>query len=832
MRSLLDFAAKRLAIAMNAVEIEAAISALVNQPFDAAAFPFAFLAAYGIDDTTIQRVRARGSPRDVRLRNQIRIVVCDAGAVRETLATLRPRPRFTLVTDGHALAAQTSSGEETIACAYRDLADHFAFFLPLAGIVVIEQIRDDPIDIRATGRLNALYVELMRANPDWSSAARRADMNRFLTRLVFSFFAAEIGMTRDIAPAGTVPRLNRAARVLLERASELNWRDIDPAIFGSMLQAVADENERSALGMHYTSTPNILKVLNPLFLDDLRAALDDAGRHARKLSALRERLTRIRVFDPACGSGNFLVIAYKQMREIEAEINRRLGEPHARSQIALTQFRGIELREFPAEIARLALVIAKSQCDMQPETSCAQTAIVCGNALRLDWLRVCPASGDETYICGNPPYLGSKGQRPRHKADLEAIFRTRTTSWKSLDYVAGWFMKAADFGRQTRARTAFVATHSICEGVQAPILWPLIAADGQEIRFAHTSFKWSNLASRNAGVSVVIVGIAPRDDTRKRLFSVDDHGRAIQRHVERINAYLVAGREIDIRPSKSSISGAAYMDLGNMPKDGGFLLMSVDEADRALEAEPHIARYVFDFVGAQEFVKGIVRRCLWIDDADAAHAITSSWIADRLAGVRAMRLASAAASTRAFADRPHRFKQIQGRGKVSTIVVPKVTSEARPYLPVGVLSAQSIVSDNAFALYDAPLWNMALIASRLHLVWIATVCGKLESRYRYSNTLGWNTFPVPPLSDANKADLTRCAEQILLARAAHFPATIAELYDARAMPDNLRRAHAQNDETLERIYIGRCFRHDTERLETLFELYRTMSGKRVVSSDA
>ncbi|KMZ11569.1 Type II restriction enzyme, methylase subunit YeeA [Candidatus Burkholderia humilis] len=294
-----------------------------------------------------------------------------------------------------------------------------------------------------------------------------------------------------------------------------------------------------------------------------------------------------------------------------------------------------------------------------------------------------------------------------------------------------------------------------------PILWPLIAAAGHEIEFAHTSFRWSNLASHNASVSVVIVGIAPRDDNQKRLYSVDDQGRAIVRDVERINTYLVAGREIDIRPSKSSISGAAYMGLGNMPKDGGYLLMSVDEADDAVKAEPDIARYVFDFVCAQEFVKGIARRCLWID---AAHAVTLPLIAERLAGVRAMRLASAAASTRAFADRPHRFKQIQGRGKVSSIVVPKVTSETRPYLPVGVLSAQSIVSDNAFALYDAPLWNMALIASRLHLVWIATVCGKLESRYRYSNTLGWNTFPVPLLSDANKADLTRCAEAILRAR--------------------------------------------------------------------
>ncbi|MGB7102766.1 MAG: type IIL restriction-modification enzyme MmeI [Xanthobacteraceae bacterium] len=240
--------------------------------------------------------------------------------------------------------------------------------------------------------------------------------------------------------------------------------------------------------------------------------------------------------------------------------------------------------------------------------------------------------------------------------------------------------------------------------------------------------------------------------------------------------------------------------------------------------EPWISRFVYDFVGSQEYVKGIVRRCLWIEDAEVADALASKFIAARLEGVRKMRLESDAASTRAFAERPHRFKQIQGRSVKSAIVVPKVTSEERPYLPVGLLSSNSIVSDNAFALYDAPLWNMALIASRVHLVWIATVCGKLETRYRYSNTLGWNTFPVPSLTEKNKADLVRCAEDILLAREAHFPATIAELYDAETMPPDLRAAHDRNDETLERIYIGRRFRNDTERLEKLFELYTKMAN--------
>jgi len=266
------------------------------------------------------------------------------------------------------------------------------------------------------------------------------------------------------------------------------------------------------------------------------------------------------------------------------------------------------------------------------------------------------------------------------------------------------------------------------------------------------------------------------------------------------------------------------MDLGNMPKDGGHLLFEGGQADEAIRGEPAIAKYIFDFVGSQEFVKGIVRKCLWIEDEQADEAERIPLVAERLAGVRAMRLASDAESTRAYADRPHRFKQIQGRGLKSSIVVPKVSSESREYLPVGLLTAHSVVSDNAFALYDAPLWNMALIASRLHLVWIGTVCGKMKTDFRYSNTLGWNTFPIPLLTEQNKVDLTACAEAILLAREAHFPATIADLYDPDNMPENLRRAHERNDEVLERIYIGRRFKNDTERLEKLFELYTKMTA--------
>ncbi|MCW5235450.1 class I SAM-dependent DNA methyltransferase [Verminephrobacter eiseniae] len=911
---------------MNAVEIEAAISELALQPFDRQEFPFAFLAAFGNKDTTLKRLHAGNSnasdlPGGVLQRNHIHLAVCAPGTVGATLAALRDSPattkakaRFILATDGQTLEAEDLAGGETIACAYSDFPGHFGFFLPLAGISTIKEIKDNPIDVKATGRLNKLYVELLSNNPDWATSERRHGMNHFMARLIFCFFAEDtdifngnglftqtveqmserdganthevleaIFRAMNIEPAERanaqprlpnwadgfpyvngglfsgstgVPRFTRMARTYLLHAGELNWRQINPDIFGSMIQAVADDEERGALGMHYTSVPNIMKVLNPLFLDDLRAQLAEAGENERKLLNLRKRMARIRVFDPACGSGNFLVIAYKQMREIEAKINRHRGEPHFGSEIPLTNFRGIELRNFPAEIARLALIIAEFQCDVlyrgQKEALAAflpldaQNWIICGNALRLDWLSVCPPTGTgaklvaddlfgaplnyteidfendggETYICGNPPYLGSRWQTDEQKADLQAIFAKRTRNWKSLDYVAGWFIKATDYGTKTQASTAFVSTNSICQGMQVTILWPLIFASDHEIAFAHTSFKWKNLASHNAGVTVAIVGVGKGKGKVRHLFSLADDGSVVVKETGNINAYLVAGGNVEVEKITIPFGPQAEMTFGNTPIDGGHLLLSVDEVQTLGLSSAQLQCFVRKIYGSSEFIRGLLRFCLWIEDKYLNEALSIPAIHQRIESVRAVRI-KGGTTAKDIAKRSHQFQRMNV-GEKHTIVVPSVSSEGREYLPVGLLDNRSVVSNAAFALYDAPLWNMALIASRLHLIWIATVCGRLETRYRYSNTLGWNTFPVPLLTEQNKADLTRCAEDILLAREVHFPATIADLYDPDKMPENLRHVHEHNDEVLERIYIGRRFRNDSERLEKLFDLYVKM----------
>jgi hypothetical protein len=624
-----------------------------------------------------------------------------------------------------------------------------------------------------------------------------------------------------------------------------------------MIQAVADEDERGELGMHYTSVPNILKVLNPLFLNSLRQQLDAAGGNARKLGNLRKRLAAIRVFDPACGSGNFLVIAYLMMREIEHEIVQRTGDDPT-SVIPLSNFYGIEIKSFAAEIARLSLLIAEFQADVRyisQQRACEmvlpldQTGqIKQGNALRMDWLEVCPPTAmtvlaehdlagptgrlaleenelgesaeSETYICGNPPYQGSVNQSAEQKNDMAHVFSREGIKYKDLDYVAAWLLLASRYIAAVSAESAFVSTNSVCQGEQVAMLWPLIFRNGANIAFAHRSFIWRNNAANNAGVTCIVVGLSTSHRGLRTIYEGDT-----QRDVAAIGPYLTASPPIVVTKRSEPISGLPAMVGGNQPTDGGYFSLDASELSALRSANPGIDRFIKRFAGSYEFINGVQRWCIWIEESAKSLALAYPEIARRVDAVRALRAAGRSKQSVDASTRPHRFVYAPHRDGVA-IQVPKVSSERRPYLPCSVVDSGTVVSDLSRVIYDAPIWAMALIASRLHLVWIATVCGKLKTDYRYSNTLGWNTFPVPPLTEANRAVLTARAEEILLAREAHFPATIAELYDPDKMPEDVRRVHEANDETLERIYIGRKFRNDTERLEKLFEMYVKMAAER------
>jgi hypothetical protein len=904
---------------MNAIEIEEAISKLASEPFNGEEFPFAFLMAFGNKDTTIKKLRSGASNKSdvggVLQTNNVHIKVAVKGQVtnclkelKQSSATTKAKARYIVATDGIDFEAEDLENGETRACSYEDFPNHFGFFLPLAGISTVAQIRESSFDIRATSRLNRLYVELLKDNPEWGTAERSHAMNHFMARLIFCFFAestdifsrkklfietveqmserdssnthevigeiframdtdigqrpkAKLPRWADAFPyvngglfAGdtNAPKFSKISRSYLLHIGGLDWTKINPDIFGSMIQAVADDEERGELGMHYTSVPNILKVLNPLFLDDLREKLEEAGDNSRMLLNLRKRIARIRVFDPACGSGNFLVIAYKQLREIENEINIRRGEDGRETDIPLTNFRGIEIRDFSAEIARLALVIAEYQCDLlyrgQKEALAvflpldSQNWITCENALRLDWLRIFPESGikvklhsddlfatpldqaeidfendgGETYICGNPPYIGDKMQQPIHKSDVEWVLGKNIEGWKSLDYVCGFFWKAANLVATTNTRCAFVTTKSITQGQQVSAFWPHLLRL-IEIEFAYRPFTWNNLASNNAGVTCVIVGFCARNTSKSKFIYTDD----LRINVQNISPYLTPGAEIIIQKVSKPINGLPLMKLGNVLKDDGHLQLDEDQAQEIIKKGA--GQYIRKIIGSTEFIRGTSKLCLYISDDHLQNARKIPLINKKLESNTLQRQASRAPALRDLAMKPNKFYFHLPAGKGHTLVVPRVTSENRDYLPVGFLGPSVLISDRNYGLVDAPTWLISLIASRLHWVWIGTVCVRMRTDFSYSNTLGWNTFPVPQLTEKNYRDLTRCSENILLAREHSFPASIAELYQQSSMPKALREAHEENDEVLERIYIGRRFKNDTERLEKLFEIYLKMT---------
>jgi len=903
---------------MNAVEIEEAIGALAERPFDADEFPFAFLEAFGNKEATIKKLRAGASNKSdvggVLQVNHIHLKSAAPGEVAATLAALRNseatqskrnKVRYILATDGETLEAENLLSGVTVACAYKDIATQFSFFLQLAGITTAKQVVENELDTRAAMRLQRLYVELLKDNPDWATADRRHEMNHFMARLIFCFFAedtdifhgtglftstieqmsardssntdhvisqiframntkiteregAALPRWADTFPyvngglfSGSIeaPKFSKIARSYLLHIGNLDWKRINPDIFGSMIQAVADDEERGALGMHYTSVPNILKVLNPLFLDELREKLAEAGDNARKLLNLRNRMARIRVFDPACGSGNFLVIAYKEMRAVEGEINKRRDEAHRRSDIPLTNFRGIELRHFPAEIARLALIIAEFQCDVLyrgPKLALAEFLpldadnwITCGNALRLDWLSICPPAGTgvklqgddlfstpldqpeidfeneggETYICGNPPYVGGKKQTADQKADMKALFGN--AQHKNLDYVCAFILKCARF-LDDKSKAALVSTNSVAQGTHVPTLWPILKTAGVSIFFAHGPFKWTNNATKNAGVTCVIIGLSRSPENQRYIFEGED-----RRAVRFINAYLIDGPDVVVEGRSAPLSQLSSMMTGNAAYDEGHLFLTSEQAQALIQEHPELSRIVRRVTGTTEFIDGLSRYCLWIDDELLPLAKTVSDIRERIEKVHQYRQTGGEVA-KTLTSRPHQFRY-RHVCATAQIIVPQVSSERRPYLPVGWLSNDFIITHLAHAVYSPNLMDFAVLSSRLHLTWVTAICGKLETRIRYASNSGWNAFPLPAITQKNIHDLSCCAEDILLAREAYFPATIAELYNPDHMPPDLREAHDRNDEVLERIYIGRRFKNDTERLEKLFELYIKMS---------
>lgn len=810
--------------------------------------------------------------------------------LRTAAHVVRYNPRFVIATDYSELLAVDTKTNENLVIPIHDIDKHFTFFLPWAGMEKAQYVTEAHADVKAAERMGRLFDELLAANSDLMELPHgRHALNVFFTRLLFCYFAEDTGIfqqnqfttavgshtqpdgsdvndfltdlfsaldtreTQDkssylagfpyvngrlftVRESDVVPRFTKKSRQLLIDLGTLIWQQINPDIFGSMFQAIITPGKRSDLGQHYTSVPNILKTIEPLFLDDLKAQLDAGFDSTKKLETLLNRISEIKVFDPACGSGNFLVIAYKELRRLEHAILERLSELDPKhltlftdSRISIENFYGIEIDDFAVEVAILSLWIAKHQMNVEfqekfkvaiPLIPLKETGqIRAGNAARMDWNEVCPNDRvSEIYLISNPPYKGGKSTSREMKADYPFVFGRRPYS-RDLDYIALWFTKGSDYIAGTRAELSFVSTNSVTQGEHVGLMFPMIFAMGLEIGYAYTSFKWENNAKRNAGVIVVVLNLRAARIGTKSIYT-----DGMQISASNINGYLTDAPDIFIyRRAKAISPSLPKMTLGSMPKDGGHLRLDESERDGDVLEDPRSAGFIRPFVGSAEFINGLSRYCLWIPDSVRIQAEQIPPIARRLKEVATWRAARDEVGIRSYSEFPNRFKQ-NAYKPTESIVVPSVSSARREYVPMGYLDPQSIISSTAFAVYSAEPWLFAMLTSTMHMQWVAAVGGQMKSDYRYSNTIIYNNFPVPPISDEVKERLALAALRVLDVREHHCEMSLSELYDPDKMPDDLRAAHKIVDDLVDSIYSKKPYETDEERLSDLFAMYEAMTA--------
>jgi len=870
---------------MNIAQIENNIQQLLKS-FNKESFIYDLLAAYYLPKASISRLQ-KGNlnmskvPGEVSWKKKLFFKEELKKDLHLTISNLKDElkhnQRFVIVTDYKTLLAIDTQTQDKMDIPFKDLAKHYDFFLPWAGMEKATHAAENPADVKAAEKMAKLFDEIKKDNPDTSTDFIHS-LNIFFSRILFCFFAEDTNIYEDHQFTYAIqshtradgsdldaylnrlfivlntseekrsdlpqylndfpyvngglfkekiqcPKFSAKSRQLLIDSGDSNdWSAINPDIFGSMFQAVISPEHRGGLGAHYTSVPNIMKVIEPLFLNDLKEAFEEADSNKKKLKELLIRLSKIKLFDPACGSGNFLIIAYKELRRLEMQILKKLGEV-AFSGIHLNNFYGIEIDDFAHEIAKLSLWLAEHQMNVEFYNEFGRTSptlplqeagqIACGNACRLDWKEVCPKKeGDEIYIMGNPPYLGFNERNKDQKADMD-IALNGITNIQRLDYIGCWFIKASEFINKSNSKYSFVSTNSICQGEQVSLLWPYIFTKGQNIFFAYKPFKWTNNAKGNAGVTCVILGVMNSGGFKKIIYS-DER----KKNVNKISPYLIEGNSVIISQRNTPISNLPEMILGSSGIDGGHLLLTKDEKDAFINMDIRSNKFIKQFIGGGDFIDGKERYCLWIEDEDVEDATKIEIINDRVQKCKKFRL-SAGRDAKKAASVPHRFFYRKHQDK-DAIIIPMTSSEKREYLPVGFLTNRSIVSNGVLVIYDAQTYILSLISSKIHMLWALAVSGKLESRIRYSVNLVYNCFPFPIISSQRKEELTQCTFRILEEREKHPEKTLADLYDPDKMPKGLREAHRLNDEAVERCYRSSPFTSDEERLEYLFKLYEKM----------
>jgi len=836
--------------------------------------------------------------------------------LKTNATVIKAAPKIVAVSDGKTILAYDLREKDTYENQLDRLPSDFAFFYPLMDVERVHYVEESPADIKAAEKLAKLHDELRSYN-EFRSNDDLHDLNIFISRLLFCFFAEDTGIFEENLFTSSIqrytkedgsdisdyldwsfnimdvqlrksetpsiikqfpyvngglfskhiqiPKMGARARRIIIECGELNWKDINPDIFGSMIQAVVNPEERANQGMHYTSVPNIMKVINPLFLDELRGEYNKLNEEyeqflqmkkiggikesefytrcrpiSRKCQALLARMSKMKFFDPACGSGNFLIITYKCLRFLEMDIlalqQKCQGDTQSMfvdaSVITLDQFYGIELLDFPHEVAMLSLWLAEHQMNTKLNENFGVntkalplkniTQIVCGNACRIDWSEVCPHTSDEeVYIFGNPPYLGFRMQNESQKEDMAFSFEGVFSSYKKLDYISQWFYKGAVYIGDSKAKCAFVATNSICQGEHLSLLWiPLFTITNTEIIFAYTSFKWSNNAKYNAGVTCVIVGLAKKTNTKKVLYSSDKFIES-----DFISPTLSIEKEILISKRNDSISNFPNIRLGNMPNDNTLLRMNPIEYRSIVDNYPESSSLFKRFVGSDEMINALERYCLWISDEDKEFAYSIPPIKKIIDSVYSYRIAAKDVNLNKQAEKPYQFREFVSSTD-QTLVIPIVSSESRQYIPMAFVDSRSVVPNSAFLINDCPIYVFGVLTSLLHMIWVRKTCGKLETRIRYSTKLCYNTFPFPKISEVKKKEIEEAAENVLITREYYPEKTLAELYDPDKMPQDLREAHAKLDDIVESCYPGYPFASDEARLECLFKLYEKMTAKK------
>lgn len=800
-------------------------------------------------------------------------------------AVTKHQPRFIIaINDTHLLAIDTKT-QDTLDIPIAELNKKFDFFLPWAGLEKAQAQSENPADVKAAEKMAKLF-DLLRDNNTATTTQEIHAQNVFLSRILFCYFAEDTGIfeppklfTNHIASHTAVdgsdlddylgkifdvmnqehrtglpdyitdfpyvngglfadklpvPKFNRKSRaMLIECGADLNWSEINPDIFGSMIQAVVDPEERATMGMHYTNVPNIKKVIDPLFLNELKEEFEKHSDSKAKLEQLLLRLEHLKIFDPACGSGNFLIIAYKELRQLEMGIFKRLQELSKDgliplSRIKLSQFYGIELDDFAHEVAILSLWLAEHQMNMKFKATFGNCApalplkssgnVVCKNSAQADWSEICqPTSGHEIFIIGNPPYLGARLQDKDQKADMEAAFG-EDVPYSNLDYIALWFYKAAKYISRSvaAASSAFVSTNSISQGEQTAILWPPVFLLGVEIGFVHQNFKWENNAKNNAVVMCVVIGLRKiNEQALKKIY----HEGMVQT-AKNISPYLVEGGNDVVSKRSKPISDFSPICFGSMPNDGGNLLLTADEAAAMIERDPSAKKLIRRTVGSHDFLHGEYRYCLWLNSTNFSN---NAEIKGRVEATKKVRANSTRASTKALANTPYLFGEIRHQDGPA-ILVPAHSSEKRRVIPIGFLTNSEIINNSAFAIYKATPLLFGVLSSAMHTIWVRAVGGQLETRLRYSAALCYNAFPLPKISPTLKSSIEGAALAILAARESYPELTLAEMYESENEPPEILDAHQDLDRAVESLYQSAPFNSDEDRLAALFKLHKKMTG--------